>query len=425
MLKRFIAIVIASITLPTIVCGQTAYRASLTFDGAKEKEQFRSHTSLESVEPNASVVYATAGVEAIITRMRMSKTSGSINDADRRETGRNSVLLADGGSNLLVEFCDINSHTPQADGISANGKGTLVTVNSGNINLSRVGSAGVNATNKSKIIVDKTTINSYSNQSPAFYACNDGELEVTEAKGDISGLASPLFYASTGSIKANKCRMSSARWSIGCVDGGELELDGNQLKSGSISGFLVYGADGIQKSPRSEGKLTLKKNNLTVNEGPLILVTNAKGYISLSGNKISCKNDEIIAVKADEWGTEGENFGDASISVEKQTLNGDILVDGISSLNLELKKGAKLNGNITGESSPRRDVKVVIKKGAQWSFKGVCYLDAITFEQPLEKGLKQIKGKHVIYYDPDNEYCSVLGGKEYKTKGGVLRPIKK
>jgi hypothetical protein len=64
-----------------------------------------------------------------------------------------------------------------------------------------------------------------------------------------------------------------------------------------------------------------------------------------------------------------------------------------------------------------------LKKGAKWNLKGECYISSISFEQPLEKGLKQLKGKHVLYYDP--EVDTELGGKEYKTGGGVLRPMKK
>ena len=44
--------------------------------------------------------------------------------------------------------------------------------------------------------------------------------------------------------------------------------------------------------------------------------------------------------------------------------------------------------------------------------------------QPLEKGLKQLKGKHTIYYDPSDPANAQLEGKEYKTGGGKLCPLK-
>lgn len=415
---------IVAAVLPAVMFAQIpGYRATYFVDGNEEKDQYRSHVSLESLEAGGSAVYATNGVHLVLTRIRLNKTSGSIPDADRRETGKNSVLLADGGSNVIMEFCEVNSHTQSADGVTASGEGTKLTLQDGSINTSRVGAAAVNATNKSKIIVQKTVVNTYSNQSPAFYACKEGTMEITEARGDNTGQAASTFYSSGGTIKAEKCEMSSAKWTIGSLDEGLLELTGNKLKAGGVCGFLVYGAGGKQREQRSAGTLVLNKNEITVTEGPLIFVTNAGGTISLSRNKIICKNDEIISIKADEWGPKGNNQGDATINLEAQTLNGDIYVDSISSLELTLAKGGKLNGSITGDATDRRNVKVFLKKGAKWNLKGECYISSISFEQPLEKGLKQLKGKHVLYYDP--EVDTELGGKEYKTGGGVLCPMKK
>lgn len=422
MFKRSFLIIVSAV-MPAVMFAQVSgYRATYFVDGNEEKDQYRSHVSLESYESGSSAVYATNGVHLVLTRMRLNKTSGTVNDADRRETGKNSVVLADGGSNVIMEFCEVNSHAQAADGVSASGEGTKVTLQEGSISTSRVGAAAVNATNKSKVIVQKTTVNTYSNQSPAFYACKDGTMEIAEAKGDNTGQAASSFYVSTGSIKAEKCELSSAKWTIGSLDEGLLELTGNKLKAGGVCGFLVYGADGKQREWRSTGTLVLDKNEITVTEGPLIFVTNAGGTIFLSRNKIICKNDEIISIKADEWGPKGYNQGDATIDLEKQTLNGDIYVDSISSLTLTLKNSAKLNGSITGGATDRRAVKVFMKKGAKWNLKGECYISSISFEQPLEKGLKQLKGKHIIYYDPAAN--ADLGGKEYKTGGGVLRPMK-
>jgi hypothetical protein len=171
-------------------------------------------------------------------------------------------------------------------------------------------------------------------------------------------------------------------------------------------------------------RLVLVKNKISVSEGPLILVTNSDAEITLSKNSISCKDDVIIAVKADEWGTKGKNMGDAKIDLNRQTISGDIYVDSISSLDLNLNKGGRLNGSVTGNPCDGRTVNVFLAKGGSWNVKGDVYVNRVTFELPLKKGLKQIKGKHVIYYDADDPHNAPLEGKEHKTAGGVLRPFK-
>lgn len=423
MFKKSLLLVLSSLLHGAIIGQITDYRATYYVDGNLEKDQYRSHISLESLQPGASTVYATNSVHLVLTRMRLNKTSGTLNDDDRRETGKNSVLLADGGSNVTVEYCEVNAHTPNSDGISAIGDSTRVKVIEGTVNVSRTGSAGMNAAGNGLIIAQKTTVNTYASKDPSFYASGDGRIEVHEAGGESTGQGSPLFYASTGIITADKCRMSSGNWTIGSVDKGTLELSENDLKAGSVCGFLVYSVD-EKRSKDMGGRLILTKNKITVSDGPLILVTNTASHITLSKNSISYKGDEVISIKADDWGAKGSNYGQAVVVLDNQTLNGDIYVDSTSTLNLYLEKGGVLNGNITGPDVPGRRATVCLKKGAKWSVKGDCYLTAVSFEQPLEKALKQIKGKHVIYYDPSDPDNAVLGGKEYKTGGGMLRPNK-
>ena len=194
MFKRSLLLVLLFCLHGAIIGQITDYKATYYVDGNVEKDQYRSHISLESLAPGASTVYATNGVHLVLTRMRINKTSGSLTDPDRRETGRNSVLLADGGSNVLVEYCEVNAHTQNSDGVSACGDSTRVRLIEGTVNVSRAGSAGLNAANKGKIIVEKTTVNTFANQNPSFYVCKDGTMEVHEAAGENVGQASPLFY---------------------------------------------------------------------------------------------------------------------------------------------------------------------------------------------------------------------------------------
>lgn len=424
MLMRF-KVLFCVCMLPALVWGQSRKPyASWYVDGAKEKSENRSHTALEAFEQGQSVIYATNAVDLYLTYLRVNKTSGGIMADDRRETGANSALLADGASKVRLDRCEVISHSAQADGITASGQDTKVTVNEGTVSTSRQFSVGVSSINNALVTVNKTEVNTIDHQSPAFYVHNGGEMTVTEAFGRNTGQASPEFYVGGGKISATKCRLNSAKWTIGSVDTGLLEVSASELKSGGICGFLVYGANDKVNELRALDRLVLVKNKITVGEGPLILVTNAGGEITLSKNKINCKDDVIIAVKADEWGVKGANMGNAMIDLVNQSLKGDIYVDSISSLELYLKKGGKLNGAITGNPCDGRSVNVHLEKGGAWTVKGDVYVNRVTFEQPLKKGLKQLKGKHVIYYDADDPYNEPLGGKEHKTSGGWLRPMK-
>ena len=417
MLKR-VLFVLLMMPIPVNMLSQVSgYRATYYVDGNKNEEQYRSHTSIESIEPCASVVYATNGVNLNLMRMRLNKTSGSYNETDRRETGLNSTLLADAGSKVLLEYCEVNSHTAQADGVSASGEGTEVTIQDGSLSMSRAGSAAANATNKATITVIKAKANTFSNQSPVFYTSNEGTMSIDGVMGETTGQASPLFY-SAGDLTAENCRMSAARWTVGTVDGGNMYLRKNDLKSGSVCGFLVYG----NKTTDASGTLKLEKNKITVPDGPLFLVTNTQAEITVTNNKFSYKGNVLMEVRADDWGVKGSNGGHATLNLEKQSLNGSILVDSISSLVLNLKKGGKLKGQLNAQENRCAQVKVVLEAGSAWTSKGDSHLTSIVFNVPVEKGVKQLKGKHTIYYDASDPANAPLGGKQYKTGGGMLMP---
>ena len=399
---------------------QGQFSATWVVDGDKVKYENRSHTSLESMEQGSSVIYATNGVDLILTKLRMNKTSGSVVDDDRRETGRNSALLADGGSKVRLELCDVTSHTTLADGITSSGEGTRVIVQEGSITINRGGSAALSAIHKGDIVVQKTNVNTSGNQSPAFLALDGGSIDVTEVQGLNAGQASPLFH-SDGKIVATKCRMTAAKWTIGNIEDGQMMLVKNDVKAGGISGFLLYST----KTPDVSSVLSLVDNKILVAEGPLFLVTNNDdAQITVKGNSISCKSKCLMEVRSDDWGVKGENGGHAKLFVDKQSLSGMIFVDSISSLELNLNKGGRLNGQINDTENRCAEVHVKIAKGSSWTSKGDSYLTSIEFEQPLAKGLKQLKGKHTIYYDPSDPANAPLEGKEHKTGGGMLVPLK-
>jgi len=411
---------IGLMSLPMAVLAQeTKYRATYYVDGAVIKNENRSNVSLENVEMNSSVVYATNGVELLLTRLRLNKTAGATIDENHRINGHNSALLVDGGSKVTLEFSTVNGHVSGADAITATGQGTTLDIVEGSVTVSRSEAAGVNAADGGKIRLDKTIFYTYSSQDPAMLASPGGVIEANGIQGQSSGQASPMCF-SRGDLTASGCKLMSQKWSICSVDGGKLTLTDNSLSAGGVCGFLIYGP--VDRS--ENGDLTLTKNSITVNDGPLFFVTNTSAAITVEGNKITSKSKDLMIVRSDDWGVKGSNGGDAKLTINKQALKGNITVDSISSLQLKINKGGKLKGHINDAENRCAKVKVELAAGASWQTKGENYITSIKFDQPVEKGVKQLKGKHVIYYDPADPDNKALNGKEYKTRGGVLRPLK-
>lgn len=420
MLRRIIAFAVPLALCHVFAVGQnSAYKAVYYVDGNIEKEQYRSHVTLESLEVGKSVVYATGGVKLNLTSMRLNKTSGGMNDRTHRQTGENSVVLVDDGSRVVMEACSLNTHTNLTDGVTAKGDSTTVTINEGYFSATRAGSALFNALDGGNISIGHAKINTYARQSPSFYTGPGGMIDVTRCDCKCTGQASAMIH-SCGDVTVYKGRLEVSKWALADVDGGSVRLTECDLTSGDISGFLIYGAE--EKS--EGGQLTLIKNDMTVKEGPVFLVTNTSAEITVyDKNIIKCKSGELISVRADDWGVKGSNGGKAVLNIEKQSLAGYSYVDSISSLSVVLKKSGLLKGQINRTENREAEVRVTLEEGGKWKSKGDSYITSIVFNQPLEKGLKQLKGKHTIYYDASDPLNAPLEGKVYKTGGGQLRPM--
>lgn len=417
MIRRLFSSVVF-VCLCQFMSGQIS--ASYIVDGAVEKEQYRSHVNLESVGSGNSVVYATNEVDLNLTAVRMNKTSGEYNKPERRERGINSGILADGGSKVLMERCEVNTHVSYADAIAAYGDNTSIKVQDGYVRVTRSGSAGANVINGANLRFERTELTTSSGQSPVMIASKGGKLEAFETLGGSSGVGSPLFL-SNGELIAEKCRMSASKWALAQVDGGHITLKSNQLVTGSFCGVMVYSTGNAVNS----GVVELSKNKIQVNEGPLFYVTNANGEIYVNNNSFTQKDKDVLVARADDWGVKGRNGGHAVLVVQSQSLSGNVWADSISSAKVILKKKGSLSGAVNSEGNMAAEHRMVIGSGGTWTVKKDSYLNSIEFEQPLNKGLKQLKGKHTVYYDPTDPLNAPLEGKEHKIGGGgILKPLK-
>lgn len=381
--------------------------ATYVVDGNTEKNQYRSHVTLESVVNNGCVVYVTGAADLDLTGVRMNKTAGGSTDSDREETGSNSALLVTDGSAVTVFQCDVTSHANSSYGISSIGDSSVVKVNKGKALMSKERSSAIYSSNGGTVRIDEYTINSYSKLSPAISTGHDGCVDASLVVGQTKGNASPLF-SSKGDIHAVECRMEAASAPIGHIkEGGALRLEKCELTQGASCGFFISEDNG------TNGRIVMEKCKLKLSDGPLLLVDNGRADAVFSGNSISFADDCLISIHG----------GYVGLSASKQKLRGDIVTDSICAVSLSLGKGASLAAAVNAENNAQADVRISLDKGAVWNVHDDSHVTAISFQQGVEKGAGQIKGRGNVYYKSSDPANSYLQAKEYKLGGnGMLIP---
>lgn len=387
-------------------------------DGSGEKEVYRSHITLEAFGVDESVVYVTDGVELTLSSMRLNKTAGVSTVKDNiKRNGMNAVVLADAGSTLNLYNCELTSHATNADGIAVTGVGSTVLATSPIINVSRDNAAGLNVFNGSKAVLEDVTINTASLTSPAFLAQQGGTIQVTDVNGDLSGADSPIIYSS-GDVSITSGRMLTYSSHIATVNGGgKVSLEDVSFYGYKYYGFQLYN-NGKSTENSGTGHLEIKESTIAIAEGPMFYITNTSVNVDLEEVKFGFAKDAPLAeIVAGDWGEAGKNGGNLVLNAEEQHLEGDIVVDAISSVKFDMGSKVTYKGAIN--PNKQGTAVVVMDKTSKWTLAADSYLESIQFEKTVEKGIKQINSKgYNIYYNPNNPANAALAGKTYPLKGG-------
>ena len=243
-------------------------------------------------------------------------------------------------------------------------------------------SRGLDATYKGKINAENIIINT-DGQSCAALATDRGEGEVHVKNSEIntgvsktSGRGSPLIY-STGNITVDNTKGTSYVSQIACIEGknsiGVTNSDLTGYSEGNrkdgdnyvdLGGIFIYqsmsgDADvGTSLFTAKDSKLTIPQESSVYKEAPMFHVTNTACVIDLKNTEFSFGSGTFLEVSSqNQWGTTGSNGGNGELKTDSEKIDGNVIVDNISSLNWTMKntefKGAADGSTwtLTGDSS--------------------------------------------------------------------------
>lgn len=126
------------------------------------------------------------------------------------------------------------------------------------------------------------------------------------------------------------------------VDGATVTLDGITVdkQSGATSNTEngdFYGMNAALLATNG-ATVTIKNATLTAN--------NSEALVIEGQNSIALENCDVTGNMSDTKGSSGSNGAQVEFTADNQTINGDIIVDNISTLDFSLTNGSVLNGTI-------------------------------------------------------------------------------
>lgn len=341
------------------------------------------------------------GATVTLDSVTVDKSAGSSsNTEDGDFYDQNAALLATNGANVTIKNATVNSSAQNGNGIFSYGAGTTVNVSDSTITTTADNSGGIqttgggttNATNLTvntsgnsaaairsdrgggTVVVDKGTYTSNGYNSPAVYSTAD----ITVSNATLTANNSEAFVIEgKNSIKLNNCDVSG---NMSSTEGSSSDENvHNVMIYQSMSGDAEVGA--------SEFDMT--GGSLTGNNGDMFYITNTHSIINLSNVDITNKNADAYLMcvtgnsAARGWGKAGANGAQVEFTASNQTLNGDIAVDTVSTLNMTLTDSSDFTGTINiidnaqNGTAVDNNAVVTIDSDSTWTLTGNCTVTSL------------------------------------------------
>ena len=341
-----------------------------------------------------------AGAKVTLKNITVDKASGASSNPESGDFyGMNAAVLATNGAEVEITGATITSDAQNGNGVFSYGSGTTVTISDSTITTSADNSGGIQTTGGSTTIANDLTVSTAGSSSAAIRSDRGGgTVSVTGGTYTSSGLNSPAVYSTADitvkdaalTAKGSEALVIEGKNSITLTDcdvSGSMSKTEGTSSSENVHNVMIYQSMSGDADVGTSS-LSITGGSLTGESGDMFYITNTHAVVTLSGVKIT-NNDKdgyLMRVTGNSgergWGKAGSNGAQAEVTADGQVLEGDILVDSISTLSLTLKNGSSFTGSIsilknTDGSAVDSNVSVTVGKGCTWTLTGNCTVSTL------------------------------------------------
>lgn len=261
-------------------------------------------------------------------------------------------------------------------------------------------SGGIQTTGSGTTNAENLTVETSGNSSAAIRSDRGGgTVKVTGGVYTSGGYNSPAVY-STADITVKNAVLTANRSEALVIEGKNSIVLENCSVSGNMSDTQGASSDEnvhnvmIYQSMSGDADVgtsvfSMTGGSLTAKNGDMFYITNTHCILTLSG--VTLRNEDadgallrVVGNSASHgWGSAGSNGAQAEFTANAQTLEGDIIVDSISTLELTLTGGSSLTGtvniveNAQGDAAVGSNAAVTIDSGCTWTLTGDCVISSL------------------------------------------------
>ena len=373
--------------------------SSASYSAVKEITPDEDITSGEFSSSNAdeNAISVSGDITATLSGITVTKTGDSDGGDNTSFYGTNSAIIAKGGANLTIKNANIATDATGANGVFSYGgsattnnsssDGTTVNISDSTITTSKDNSGGIMTTGGGIMNAENLTITTAGTSSAAIRSDRGGGT-VTVNKGTYktTGKGSPAIYSTADITVKNATLIATA--SEGAIIEGKNSItlenvtltDTNSSLNGQSTTYKNIFLYQSMSGDAATGKavFTAKNSTITTNKGDSFYVTNTTAEINLENNTIVNNDDtgNFLRIQKDSWGNSGSNGGTVTLNMTNQKATGNIVVDSISMLTMNLASGSSFSGAINSDNTG--EVELTLDSSSSITLMGDTYVKSLT-----------------------------------------------
>lgn len=373
---------------------------NINYNSANEitNDQTVNNQNFNSTTADENAVTVSGKINVTMNDSKITKTGDSNGGDTTSFYGTNSAIIAKDGATLTINNSTIETNANGANGVFSYGgsaktnntssDGTTINIKNSTIVTEKDSSGGIMTTGGGTTNAENLTIKTSGMSSAAIRSDRGGgTVVVNKGTYSTSGQGSPAIY-STADITVKSATLISTT-SEGIVIEGKnkvtlekVNLTDNNIKlhgqSTTYKNIFLYQS---MSGDADEGvaEFTSKDSTITTEKGDTFYITNTTAKIKLENNKIINNDPEgnFLRAKNDSWGNSGSNGGNVTLEMNNQSVEGNIVIDEISTLKMSLSSKSVYVGNINSNNMAK-EIELSLDKNSKIKLTADSYVTKLT-----------------------------------------------
>lgn len=385
--------------------------------------------TIESTGKDENALLVTDGTTTVTNSTIVRDSDESTGGDQSSFYGVGAAVLTTGGT-ISISDSTMTTDAKGGAGVFAYGDGVAM-VSDTTISTTQDTSGGIHVAGGGTLYARDLTVTTKGESSAAIRSDRGSGMMVVDGGTYVAqGVGSPAVYV-TADITIHEASLAATGSEALCLEGlnsvrlYDCDLTGNMadLDQNDNTWTVILYQSMSGDSEVGESRFEMEGGSLVSGNGGIFYTTNTESEFVLSNVEISADNSEYFLrctgnANQRGWGQSGANGADCAFTAINQKMDGDVIWDSISNLDLYVTQGSVLTGAVVDDESCAGNggsgtANVTIDADSKWVVTGDSTLTNLACEGEIVdaagNAVSVVGTDGAVYVQGDSEYTVTVG----------------